>query len=387
MTFSLLAAAVLASAFLIGLVPTVVDGIKKPLQDRLSLSEGRVAWFVRLFYVAWLPAMPLAGWMLDSWPFARQILFFGQIGVILGFTWIALAKSAASLQFGAAFLGLAYSCVTTATVHLMTAVFFPDEPDIDKLHAASLCIGFVAVGSGALVGPWFAAAIERWWGCRQGLLYVSVLCILPAALTAFCESALFAGPPAAASRLGDLITYPHLALIAGAILLYFAIETCLDFWPDAYLKELRYQPGGRRVATIIFWLAFIATRAAAAWWFYQYPGHGLAVTIGLLIASAIILGNLTTGYMIGGGSLGFWLVGACYGPLLPGLLGVVLDLTARPLPATLLGALLALCGLDTLLVRPLMSRFGRGRAARSVMCVPTVLAILLAAPLLLLAFL
>jgi hypothetical protein len=115
------------------------------------------------------------------------------------------------------------------------------------------------------------------------------------------------------------------------------------------------------------------------------------LTVGLLIASAIILGNLTSGYEIGGGSLGFWLVGACYGPLLPGFLGIALDQAAKvsdkPPPALLLGFLLALSGLDTLVVRPLMSGFGKDRAARSVMRVPTVLAIVLAAPLLLLAFL
>ena len=124
MIFSLLAAAVLASAFLIGLVPTIVDGIKKPLQARLNLSDGRLDWFVRIFYFAWLPAMPLAGWLLDSWNLSREILFFGLVGVILGFAWMALARSAASLWGTAVSLGVAYSCVTTTSVRLMTSVFF-----------------------------------------------------------------------------------------------------------------------------------------------------------------------------------------------------------------------------------------------------------------------
>ena len=241
------------------------------------------------------------------------------------------------------------------------------------------------------MGPWLAAAIERWWGCRQGLLYVSVLCIVPAVLTALCERALFPKAAETASSLGDVLMHPHMALIVGVILLYFALERCLDFWPAAYLRDLGYQARGIQAGTLVFWLAFCATRAAAAWWFYQYPGHGLAVTIGLLLASALILGNLASGYEFGGGSLGFWLVGACYGPLLPGFLGIALDVSAKvsdkPLPATLLGVLLALNGLDALIVRPLMSGFGRDRAARSVMGVPTVLAVVLAAPLLVLAFL
>lgn len=391
MTFSLLTAAVLAGGFLIGMVPTIVDGIRKPMQDRLNLSAPQLGWFLRLFYLAWLPAMPLAGWLLDSWTISREVLFFGLVGVILGFTWMALARSAGSLQWSAVFLGVSYSCVATTVVRLMTAVFFADEPNVDDFRSASLNVGFIAVGSGALVGPWIAAAIERWWGCRQGLLYLSIVCLTPAVLTALCERALFPKPAEAASNLEDVVTHPHMMLIAGAILLYFALENCLDYWPENYLKELGYRPGGLRASLAIFWLAFITARAAAAWWLHEHPTHSFALTVGLLILSAILLGNLSSGYEIGGGSLGFWLVGICYGPLLPGLLGIALDqaakISAKPLPAALLGVLLALSGLDTLVVRPLIGGFGKDRAARSVMWAPTILAIVLAVPLLLLAFL
>jgi H+/gluconate symporter-like permease len=58
----------------------------------------------------------------------------------------------------------------------------------------------------------------------------------------------------------------------------------------------------------------------------------------------------------------------------------------KALPVSILGALLALSGFDTLVVRPVMNVFGKDRPARSVMWAPTVLALILAAPLLLLAF-
>ncbi|HZZ82275.1 MAG TPA: hypothetical protein VFE62_27505, partial [Gemmataceae bacterium] len=241
---------------------------------------------------------------------------------------------------------------------------------------------------GALAGPWIITLIDRWWGCRQGLLYLSVFCIFPAALTAFCERKMFPGIIEDSASWEDVVMHPHMALMAGVILIYFALENCLEFWPDPYLKEIGYQGRGMGAGMLVFWLAFIGTRALAAWWFYEHPTHGFGVTLGLLIVSAIILGNLTAGVEIGGGSLGFWLVGACYGPLLPGFLGIATTIIAgKPLSATVLAGLLALSGLDTLVVRPLMSGFGHDRTARSVMRVPTVLAIILAAPLLLLAFL
>ena len=69
------------------------------------------------------------------------------------------------------------------------------------------------------------------------------------------------------------------------------------------------------------------------------------------------------------------------------MLGIALDLDGGHLPLSALGTLLALSGLDTLLLRPIMDAFTRGRPARSVMRVPTFLAFALVAPLLLLAFL
>jgi cytochrome b561 len=83
MSFSLLVAATLASGLLIGLIPTLVDGVQRPLQARLKLSERRVEWFARLFYLAWLPAMPLAGWLLDA-GHNKETLFFGMVALILG---------------------------------------------------------------------------------------------------------------------------------------------------------------------------------------------------------------------------------------------------------------------------------------------------------------
>ena len=392
MTFSLLAIATLASGLLIGLIPTLVDGVKAPLRARLNLSESQLDWVVRLFYLTWLPAMPLAGWLLDIW-FSKEpdirhykdILFIGLIALVLGIAWLALARSHLALLLNAPFLGLAYSFVTTATVRLMTVAFFTNADDATrKLNIASLNLGFIAVGLGALLGPWIILAIERWWGYRHGLLYLSILLILPAALTVLADEP---KTPAAVSSWEDVLTHPQLALIVGIILVYFAIENCLEFWPESYLKELGYQERGLHWGMLFFWLAFIATRAGTAWWLYMHPAQGFGLTLVLVIVSACILGNLVGGYEIGSGSFGFWMVGACYGPLLPCFLGIALDMRSEPLPTSALGALLALSGLDTLFMRPLMNVFGKGRSARAVMCVPTVLALLLATLLLFLWFL
>jgi hypothetical protein len=56
-------------------------------------------------------------------------------------------------------------------------------------------------------------------------------------------------------------------------------------------------------------------------------------------------------------------------------------------PGTALGIVLALGGLDTLIVRPWVTALVRRRPVRTVMRVPMILALLMAAPLLVLALL
>src|SRR5262245_3405057 len=118
MTFSLVAVCALANALLIGLIPTLIDGIKPALQARLNLPEGRINWHTRLFYLAWLPGMPLAGWLLDALPNRDILLYAGLLPLIVGIAWLALARSNATIMFNAIFLGFGYSVMTTAAVKL-----------------------------------------------------------------------------------------------------------------------------------------------------------------------------------------------------------------------------------------------------------------------------
>jgi len=382
MNFSLFSISLFIASLLIGLLPTLLDGIKRPMRTRMNLSDAGAEWPVRWFYFSWLPGMPLAGWALDEWTRnTQEIFFFALVALILGIAWLALARSLLAIKFNAVFLGLTYSVIATTALHLMPTAFFV-EPN---RTFAALQVGFIAVGIGALIGPWIVYAIDRWAGYRQGLLYVSVALIAPAALIALSDRSLFAGSPhALAARWDEILTHANLALIVIVMLGYFAIENCLEFWPEAYLREIRYQERGVHIAMTFFWIAFIAARGAAAWWLYHHPTHGVGITLLLVILASLVIGNLVSGYEIGSGSFGFWVLGACYGPLLPCMLGIALSFEDLPLPSSAQGALLAISGFDTLLVRPLMGVFEKGRPARKVMRVPTVLAMMMAAPLVLL---
>jgi len=387
MTISLVAVAALANGLLIGLIPTLLDGIKPALQARLNLPEGRIDWHTRLFYLAWLPGMPLAGWLLDNLSNRDILLYGGLLPLIVGIAWLALLRTNAAAMVNAIFLGAGYSLLATATIRLMPVAFFPDWIKEYPLNIASLNLGFVAVGAGAILGPWVVKAIEKWSGVRQGLLGTSIALLVLAVLTALCDSASFPPADKDAASLQDIFTHPQANMIGAAILIYFALETCLEFWPDSYLKEIGYEGRGLHVGLLIFWIAFIASRAAAAWWLYQHPTHGFVMTLMLLAMSALILGNLAGGFEFGSGSLGFWALGVCYGPLLPGFLGIAFDYPAsKALPGSALGVLLALSGLDTLVLRPFLGTATSSFRARSVMYLPTVLALIASIVLLALPF-
>ena len=125
--------------------------------------------------------------------------------VAVGFAWLALSRGGPWIYLNAATLGLAYSALTTTAIHIMTTVVQEDRRERtvffdDSGVYPSLNVGFVAIGTGALVGPWLVRLIERWWGCRQGLLYVSASCIVPAVLAVLCERGQFPASPAASAR-------------------------------------------------------------------------------------------------------------------------------------------------------------------------------------------
>ena len=130
-----------------------------------------------------------------------------------------------------------------------------------------------------------------------------------------------------------------------------------------------------------FWCAFLLFRFGLGWMIRQ--GNDAWLVLVLLVVSSMILGNLAGAYAPSSGYFGVWLVGACYGPLLPALLGILLDLESpRRIEGQAVGVVFALGALSTLLVQPALTAYAKSHAPRATMRIPMVLGLLMAAPML-----
>src|SRR6516162_6913638 len=89
MSTPLLITGAATSSFAIGFVPALVDSLAGALRQQLKAQERWAAVIVAVFYITWLPMMPLSGWAVDR-GYIKEVLFFGLLGCALGVAWLGL---------------------------------------------------------------------------------------------------------------------------------------------------------------------------------------------------------------------------------------------------------------------------------------------------------
>lgn len=368
-----LIAATISVAVLIGYLSTLLESIRPALADRFGRPPEQFPNFTRWLHLSWVPLMPLVGWLIDRWG-VHGILFSGSLALSFGVAWLAVAQRPGGLVWGILALAWGGAALTLSGLRLM-----PEAFPLDTI-ISSLCLGFVFIAVAALLTQGLYARLIPRLGYRNTLLLSALLCLVPAGIASFLETNQL---PTSLADPGpsNVLRDPRLWLLALLIFFWFPLEHSLDVWPRPYLAELGYD--GRAITFLIvgFWFWFLTARLAMAWVF----AHGFEIWIVTILAliPPMVLGNLVGAYARSSGYFGFWMVGACYGPLLPAFLGMTMSFFDKR--SFILGIMLTIDSLCALLVRPAFERYVRGHTARESMRVPLIFGLFLSAVLLVLA--
>lgn len=380
MTLSASTFAAVTTGVLIGFLTTLWGATRKFLSQRLEIPEERLAGLQRLLLALWVPLFPLAGWLVDTVG-CHSILFVGCLAAAFGTAWLVLARSEGTLYWSILALGVGGAFTMTGGIVLI-AQALKTHPEVRP--EASLNVGFVVIAAAALGTFHLLPLIVRRVGFHTALLGAALSCLIPATLVAVTPSAEFPQPSNLPFSLEAAVGEVRLWILAALVLLFFPIEHSLDVWPQPFLGELGYGPRAIPWLLAGFWGAFLLMRLAMGWLFP--PGYELWVLLILILIPPMVLGNLVGAYASSSGYIGLWMVGACYGPQLPALLGATLDIFGdKGVPGMGLGLVLMLDPLTTLLVEPWFMRYARNRPARCAMRIPMILGLVMAGLVLVLA--
>jgi fucose permease len=369
-----------AAACVFGMLVALLGGIKLPLARQLGLDETGVGGLVALFGLALIPLVLVSGFLIG--PLGLQvILAAGSVLAALGLALLSLSTRYAHAVVSVLFVAAGAACVNTAGTVLMPQAFFEGRP------AASLNLGYVFFGLGALMTPALADLLGRLLGCRRMLGVLAAVCLAPAAIT-LIQGGVAAAPTASAGSLGVVIANPVLWLAAAVFFLYSPIEGALGSWATSFLTELGYHE--RRAALWLsgFWVAFLASRLLAAWLqqkrFLPTGSDGWTILV-LALAAAVALGNLVgTNKGITGRRV-LLVAGAALGPLFPTLIGFLFEHVDPSAYGVAYGVLYALGATGNVVLPPLVGSYAKRATTRRALRLPTGVALVLVAAALALA--
>lgn len=365
----LLLATVLACAFLAGSVLSVPAASAKALAGYLELPERRVRGLRTLLVLLMVPMMPISGLVVDKWG-VQTLLLLGALLAALAPVVLERAGSPPSALTAVMLLAGAGAALINGSLLLMPLVFFPDNP------VRSVNLGSLVIFLGMVLTPPLVRKLGQRLEAQKLLLLLGLVCLVPATLVA-CSDALVRTPPAADMGWLSILSDYRLALLALMAVLICPLDAALAGWVRRYVVELGYLKAPTTVMWGGLWIAFLGSRLLTGLFLPHGGGFILLLVLGLV--AGITFGNMLSEFKVGGNGLGLWLAGACCGPLLPTLLGLVVQMFAGN-PAPALGVVQAAGLLSMVGARPFLER-----SPRTALRWSTLQAVLMLAPALVLA--
>ncbi|MFO0863902.1 MAG: MFS transporter [Gemmataceae bacterium] len=357
-------------AYLTGAIPSLIEQMPPSLRCWIGSDEPEQATRVhRGFFGAWIVAMPFAGWLADESSHAAA-LAIGAFGMAICWALLAFKVPRRSEAFFFGGLGFFYACMTIATFATI-----PTLLNATDRSPEALCWGYVVVGIGMLTGPALVARIETWIGCRGTLSMMAFVSLLPMLVLIGWEE------PARKTAEIDPWTDPAFWLTMAALALYFPAETCIESWVRPFLADLGYEDRRLSFRLAVFWGMFLFGRFAFGFVRTGWEGAVLAIAAFLV---ATILGNVRGTYQNRAGTWALWLAGLCFGPILPGLLGLLLGFYPET-PGILLGVALGISGLHHAFLEPWLVEKAKRTSPREALRLPLALLLVSSVPMLLAA--
>lgn len=339
--------ATLAAAFVFGMLLALTAGLKTTLAKKLGNAEDQATGILAAMHLTFVPMMLIAGMLVDAWG-AGEVLILGAVLAAVGIVSLSLSQSARQCLCAVLLTGVGAGCVGNSATVLMPRSFF------DNSAAASLNLGYVFVGLGALLTPVATDLLLRVVSIRRALGGVAMVCVVPAGLA-------LAAPTQAmpSGEIREAAWSAPVVWIAGVVfMLYSPLEAWLGTFVGRYLTDLGYTP--RRSALLLagVWLTFLASRLVTALLQQQEvlsPFSDPWLIWMLALPAAIALGNLAGTHSRGNAAVALLLMGAFLGPIFPTLVGFVMTSFDPRQQGIAFGTMYALGAAGSCLMAPLLS--------------------------------
>jgi fucose permease len=359
-----------SGALIVGMVLSLLASLRPALARSLGRDEASTGGPRLVFLATLVPSFLVSGLLVD-WLGPQEGMILGSLGTAICLASLGLNRTYLAVLAAAAGLGAAAALLHTATVLLMPPVF----EALGRPTTSATNLGYLIMGLSALVMSHVLPLLEKKTGLRQGLLLLALVSLVPAAAAGLAPEAPFHNGGRAAG-VGEILSDPWLWLAGLLLLLYAPLESAATTWAPEYLVEAGRSPRGVGVVLLGFSVAFLGGRFLVA---LLPPLLVPWAVLFLLLLAAADVGNLMGVFRPAGATFGVWVFGACLGPVLPSLVGMTLGRPQGHRGAAF-GLLLALGSAGGLVVEPAVAWFARGRPVRYTMRLVMLVALLLAAP-------
>ena len=366
---------VICGAFVFGIVLALIGSLKLTLVRKLELRETHVGALLSVLNLSLLPMMLLAGMMLDDFG-ARIVLLIGSLGTAAGLYFAGLSKSLAQTAASILVVGAGSAFLSVGSIVLMETAFYPDH------LAASLNLGNVFFGLGALLTPPFLELLLERFSYRKALTVLAAIGLIPGLMAILTASDVFPSHMGSA-HIAELFRSKVVVLTGIVLLFYLPLEWVLSAWSTTFLMSPSMDMSERRATLTFsgFWLCFLASRFVVALLMAsEWIAPGVAdawLIIFAALGAGVILGNMAGARNSRGAAWGLLITGALMGPIFPTLVAILFQFVEPEQRGTAYGAMFSIGSLGGLLLPPIMGVYAGQRGIRTSWRIPIVLAFLI----------